>query len=150
MPTITSVINVHAEGSTARAAIERMLDALDFAATHSVDAQILVVADRVTRDTIEAIRPYQDRVQIVHTNVRDSGLARNFGTKIATGEYIAFFDGDDLIGNTWLYKAFVVAQRNPRNIVHLNFVCFVRRQRKTAHSRGRADADRSKESAYIQ
>ena len=121
MPTITSVINVHAEGSMARGAIESMLDAVDFAAAHGVDVQILIVADRVTRDTTEAIRPYQDRVQIEHTNVRDLGLARNFGAEIATGEYIAFFDGDDLVGNTWLYKALVVAQENPRNIVHPHF-----------------------------
>ena len=118
MPTITSVINVHAEGSMARGAIESMLDAVDFAAAHGVDVQILIVADRVTQDTTEAIRPYQDRVQIEHTNIGDPGLARNFGTELATGEYVSFFDGDDLVGNTWLYEAFVVAQKNPKNIVH--------------------------------
>jgi len=121
MPTITSVINVHAEGSMARGAIESMIDAVDFAGAYGVDAQILIVADHVTRDTTEAIRPYQDRVQIESINVRDLGLARNFSAEIAVSEYIAFFDGDDLIGNTWLYKAFIVAQKSPRNIVHPNF-----------------------------
>jgi glycosyltransferase involved in cell wall biosynthesis len=122
MPTITSVVNVHAEGSMARGAIESMLDAVHAAAAQGIDAEILVVADSATRDTIEAIRPYHDRIQIEHTNVRDLSLARNFATMIATGTYIAFFDGDDLIGNTWLYKAFAVAQKNPKNIVHPNFV----------------------------
>ena|SRR5215471_10809968 len=121
MPAITSIINVHAEGSMARGAIESMLDAADYAAARGVDAQILIIADRVTRDTIEAIRPFHDRVQIEHTNVRDLGLARNFGTEIAASEYIAFFDGDDLIGNTWLHKAFLVCKKNSKSIVHPNF-----------------------------
>jgi len=109
---------VHAEGSIARGAIESMLAAAEFAAARGIGVQTLVVADRVTRDTIEAIRPYQDRIQLEHANVGDPGLARNFATEVAAGEYISFFDGDDLAGNTWLYEAFVVARKNPKTIVH--------------------------------
>jgi glycosyltransferase involved in cell wall biosynthesis len=125
MPAITSIVNVHAEGSMARPAIESMLDAVDFAIARGVDVQTLVIADRVTRDTIEAIRPCLNRLQIEHINVGDPGLARNAGTELATGEYVSFFDGDDLVGNTWLYEAFVVARKNPKNIVHPHlFVVF--------------------------
>jgi hypothetical protein len=125
MPAITSIVNVHAEGSMARPTIESMLDAVGFAAARDVDVQTLVVADRVTHDTIEAIRPYQNRIRIEHVNVGDPGLARNAGTELATSEYVSFFDGDDLVGKTWLYEAFVVARKNPKNIVHPHlFVVF--------------------------
>jgi hypothetical protein len=69
-----------------------MLDAVDFPV-----AQILVVADRLTLSTMEAIRPYQDRIQVVHTNVGDLGLARNFGTKVGAGEHIAFSTATTLL-----------------------------------------------------
>src|SRR5229473_7709240 len=69
MPAITSIINVHAEGSMACGAIESMLAAADFAAARGVHVETFVVADRVTRDTIEAMRPYQQRIRIEHANV---------------------------------------------------------------------------------
>ncbi len=125
MPAITSIVNVHAEGSLARPAIESMLDAVDFAAARGVGVQTLVVADRATRDTIEAIAPYQHRLRIEHVNVGDPGLARNAGAELAGSEYVSFFDGDDLVGNTWLYEAFVVARKSPKHIVHPHlFVIF--------------------------
>jgi glycosyltransferase involved in cell wall biosynthesis len=118
MSAIASIINVHVEGSMARAAIENMLDAADFAANHGIEVQTLVVADRATRDTIEAITLYRQRIRIECISIGDPGLARSFGAKIADSEYVSFFDGDDLAGETWLFNAYLIARENPRNIVH--------------------------------
>lgn len=121
MPAITSVINVHAEGSIARATIESMLAAEDFATQRGVSVRTLIVADRATQDTIEAIGPYRDRMQIEHVNLGDLGLARNFGVDMSASEYVSFFDGDDLAGADWLYQAYVTARENPNYIVHPHY-----------------------------
>lgn len=115
---ITSIINVHAEGSIVRATIESMLAAAAFAKQRQIRVQTLIVADRATQDTIEALGAYQDRVQIEHVNFGDLGLARNFGAERADSEYVSFFDGDDLAGPTWLYQAYTTARDNPKHIVH--------------------------------
>ncbi len=120
-PLITSIINVHAEGSIARATIESMLAAAEFATERGVSVKTLVIADRPTADTMEVIGNFRGRVQVEHANVGDLALARNFGAELADSEYIAFFDGDDLAGNTWLYQAYVTARANPNAIVHPQF-----------------------------
>jgi glycosyltransferase involved in cell wall biosynthesis len=102
----------------ARAAIESMLAAADFAADRGVVVQTLVIADRATEGTIEIVNLYQSRLRIEHVNVGDPGVARNFGAEIADSEYVSFFDGDDAAGETWLFNAYLVARKNPLNIVH--------------------------------
>ncbi|MFL6711434.1 MAG: FkbM family methyltransferase, partial [Sulfurifustis sp.] len=65
------------------------------------DAEIIVVDDASTDDSVRIIRDYQAR----HPNVRliqcahNRGLAtvRNIGMRAAKGEYIAFADGDDWV-----------------------------------------------------
>src|SRR5262245_35443506 len=121
MPAIRSVINVHAEGSIARATIESMLAAEDFATQRGVPVRTLVVADLATQHTIDAIGPYRDRMQSEHVNLGDLGLARNFGVDMAASEYVSFFDGDDLAGADWLYQAYVTARKNPNYIVHPHY-----------------------------
>jgi glycosyltransferase involved in cell wall biosynthesis len=70
---------------------------------HSLQAQeydnyeIIVVDDGSTDNTEEVVRATGDeRVKYIKKENAERAAARNFGAKLATGEYINFFDSDDL------------------------------------------------------
>lgn len=121
MPKITSVINVHAEGSIARATVESMLAAADYATQRDIPVRTLIVADRPTRETLEAIGEFRGRVLIEQVNIGDPGLARNYAVQRVDTEFISFFDGDDLAGLNWLYQAYKTAMLDSTNIVHPHY-----------------------------
>ena len=58
--------------------------------------ELIVVDDGSTDDTKKAIEAYSDR--IIYNHIPNSGpaVARNTGMQLATGEYIAYLDSDDL------------------------------------------------------
>lgn len=60
------------------------------------DFEVIVVDDGSTDETAEYLKSLGDRVQTVHREGIGPGAARNAGAEIATGEYLAFLDSDDL------------------------------------------------------
>ena len=52
-----------------------------------------------------------DRIQVIHKNNGGLSSARNAGTEIATGEYIAFVDGDDWI-DPEMYEEILLAMQS--------------------------------------
>lgn len=65
--------------------------------THS-NIELIVIDDCSTDNTVELIKSLDDSRIVLLQNERNSGAAfsRNKGIKNATGDYIAFLDGDDL------------------------------------------------------
>lgn len=45
-------------------------------------------------------KEHDNRIRVIHKENGGLGFARNSGLEIATGEYVAFIDGDDYIGKT--------------------------------------------------
>jgi FkbM family methyltransferase len=74
-------------------------DTLDsvFAQT-STNYEVIVVNDGSpdTKEFEQAIAPYLDRVRYLKQENLGASVARNTGVKAASGEFIAFLDGDDL------------------------------------------------------
>jgi glycosyltransferase involved in cell wall biosynthesis len=58
-------------------------------------ADILVVDDGSTDETPAAVAPFLERITYVRTPRRGVGAARNLGLERATGDLVAFLDGDD-------------------------------------------------------
>ena len=61
--------------------------------------EIIIVNDGSTDGTGSLIDQYRDRpeVKIFHTNNSGQGCARNLGLSQASGDYVYFFDADDLL-----------------------------------------------------
>jgi glycosyltransferase involved in cell wall biosynthesis len=67
----------------------------------NLDIEIVIVHDIQDNETAEQlgslIKDLQDyRVKFIQENVNSPGLARNLGLRIAQGQWIAFWDSDDL------------------------------------------------------
>jgi glycosyltransferase involved in cell wall biosynthesis len=62
--------------------------------------EVIVVddaSDDETLDLVAAAAAQDDRLRLVRSSVRGGGSARNRGVQEATGRYLAFCDGDDLV-----------------------------------------------------
>jgi glycosyltransferase involved in cell wall biosynthesis len=60
------------------------------------NTELIVVDDGSTDQTVEKIRRYGHRVQIITQANQGSAVARNAGLAAARGEYVAFLDSDDV------------------------------------------------------
>jgi len=58
--------------------------------------EVIVVDDGSTDATARALEPFMDQICYVYQPNRGEPAARNRGVREATGQYIAFLDGDDL------------------------------------------------------
>ncbi|MEM8863889.1 MAG: glycosyltransferase [Chloroflexota bacterium] len=76
--------------------IEQTLNSV-FAQTYS-PLEIIVVDNGSTDGTLQKLESFQDRIIVAHEPKSGMGgsHARNRGLELATGEYIAFLDSDDL------------------------------------------------------
>ena len=65
-------------------------------AQQDCEPEVIVVDDGSTDDTRAALRPLRERVGYVHQAARGVAAARNTGARLASGEWLAFLDSDDL------------------------------------------------------
>jgi hypothetical protein len=83
-----------------------------FAQSHP-DLEVIVVDDGSTDDSVERARAFGDRVRVITRAHEGLGPARNAGIEVATGDYLAFLDSDDLWERDALAVQVAVATRNP-------------------------------------
>jgi len=126
MPRITAIINLHREGRLCQSTLQSVARAVERAEDDGFSCEIVVVIDRGDAATFDAIAHFSDRIRVECCDFGDLAEARNFGTARARGECIAFIDGDDLMGSSWLrLAAQTIARHENREIVvhpRINYV----------------------------
>lgn len=85
------------------------------------DIEVIVINDGSTDASLKIIQEYQkndNRIIIINKENAGVGAARNDGIKVATGEFLAFMDPDDMyVGNEALFHCYETAKREGVSIV---------------------------------
>jgi glycosyltransferase involved in cell wall biosynthesis len=108
MRKVTVIIPVYNVERYIAAAIQSVL-----AQTHS-NFELIIISDGSTDRSIEICRQFADsRIRILQQPNKGPAAARNLGVQQATGDYIAFLDGDDLWEPNKLAKHIEHLEQNP-------------------------------------
>lgn len=119
-PAITAILTGHAEGPLIGLTFRTMLDAVSTARADGLEVEMLVVLDKPDTATREALADAEDHgcrlIEVAMPGADHAGV-RNRAVEEATGDYIAFLDGDDLWTENWLVDAYAVCESDPGSII---------------------------------
>ncbi|WP_228727673.1 glycosyltransferase family 2 protein [Klebsiella michiganensis] len=94
LPTLSVVIPVYNVS-------KYVLEAIDSVINQTITPfEVIIVDDGSTDNSGELVEQYYSEIQyvkIIHTHNQGLGEARNVGTRAALGEYIYYFDSDDML-----------------------------------------------------
>lgn len=90
IPNVSVIIPTYNRAKFVTKAIDSVL-----AQTYS-DYEIIVVDDGSTDNTREVLGPYMDKIIYIYQENAGVSAARNTGIRVASGQWIAFLDSDDI------------------------------------------------------
>lgn len=92
--------------------------------TNFNDYEVLLLLDSPLEGDVRVAQKYADsdkRFKIYNLEFKDQGLVRNYGCKVAQGEYIYFVDGDDYLEPNCLGNFFEVIKKENPDIAISNY-----------------------------
>ncbi|MBX2958855.1 MAG: glycosyltransferase family 2 protein [Flavobacteriales bacterium] len=96
-------------------------DTIDSIINQSVEnIEIIVVNDGSTDKSVQIIESIEDsRIKIINQKNKGVSVARNNGFNVSKGDFVIFFDADDIMSDGFIEKRIQILKRN----LDLDFVC---------------------------
>ena len=113
---ISCIMTLHAENLLAYRSLRSLQRAVDYCRERGGIVEKVFVLDAATNATREVASRFAPEV-LAEVAVRDAGLARNEGVRKASGEYVVFWDADDLFSENWLDAAWRRLRETPYDAV---------------------------------
>jgi glycosyltransferase involved in cell wall biosynthesis len=83
--------------------------------------EIIAIDDGSTDNTLDLLHSFGDKVRFESGPNRGVSVARNIGTKLATGEFIQYLDADDIILPTALEQKLNALEHNDADVAYSNW-----------------------------
>jgi hypothetical protein len=114
---LTAVINLHREGYLSKASLDSAARAAKHAGSYGFTVETVLVLDRPDETTVALAEAHRaPGGKICRVDFGDLGLSRNHGVERSSGRLVAFLDGDDLWGESWLTEC-ILASHSARGRV---------------------------------
>jgi glycosyltransferase involved in cell wall biosynthesis len=116
---ISAILNVHNEDNLVDRSYQSLIKCIEHAANNNIQTELIIVADNPSEGIINYFQNKNERYYNFHiVQCRDLSMARNSGAEKCRGEYIAFFDGDDLWSSNWLTECYINAKKSTKDVVY--------------------------------
>ncbi|MFA6603517.1 MAG: glycosyltransferase family A protein [Patescibacteria group bacterium] len=106
-PTVSIVIPSYQHGGEIAECLRSILDQT------FKDHEIIVVNDGSTDNTLEELRPFLDRIQLINQENRGGNAARNRGFDASVGDFVLFCDADIVMRPDMLETMLRTLRANP-------------------------------------
>lgn len=116
---LSIIATFHNEGIVAHKTILNIFQLVEPLKKKHINYEIILHIDKGDPDTLDYIQRYSDnsRVRIFKNSFGDPAESRNFCIPHAKGEYIAIFDGDDIMSKNWLIDGYRMLKDSPEPLV---------------------------------
>lgn len=91
------------------------------------EVEIILVDDGSTDNSLkvcESLSSKYRNIKVISQENKGPGAARNAGLKVATGDYVTFLDGDDLLPKNIFNKVYSILKDSNSDIFIGNILCF--------------------------
>lgn len=127
MKSLTVCMSFHREGLQASASINSLIMGINHAKEHGLEVRVVASLDRVNTETESTVLNSSLEWDDIHYyELGDLGGVRRDLVNKCNTDYIAFNDGDDLIGSEWFSQAFLTAEEQSDNnwVIHPEYVFY--------------------------
>ncbi len=86
--------------------------------------EVIVINDGSTDDSLEQIKKYTSRIQIIDKKNEGVIVTKNIGLNLVKGEWIIFLDADDYLDKTYIEKCLKLARMDNLDMVYTDMQLF--------------------------
>ena len=116
---LSIIATFHNEGIVAHKTTLNIFQLVEPLKKKHISYEIILHIDKGDPDTLDYIQRYSDNshVRIFKNSFGDPAESRNFCVSHAKGEYVAIFDGDDIMSKNWLIDGYRILKDSPEPLV---------------------------------
>jgi glycosyltransferase involved in cell wall biosynthesis len=114
-PLVSFCIPVHNAGQYLQQTIQAILD------QNYENVEIVCVNDHSTDDSLNVLNSFGAKVRVLQAEKKGAAAARNQAFRNSKGEYIVFFDADDLLPHNYLSSQVKKLKQHPGKVVICNW-----------------------------